>query len=305
MGGKGTDMSYHFKAGDKSSQAAVRRVALSQIDAAITEIDHDRLPRDRAVHQVRKRCKKLRALLRLARPGLADYARENAAFRDLARTLGGVRDQDVLIETCEMLGAQFGKDADPDALAAVRGWLMAEKQERSDGALDEKLAAFRQGMVEARERVRLWIVEGDSFAAFSGGLRLTLKQAGKAMGQARADPTPHTVHEWRKRVKYHWYHARLLRDVWPAAMEAHIAAASELADLLGDHHDLTVLRQRLMGRPGHYDAEAACLVASLARRREQDLGDEIFCKGAFLFAERPKALARRWERYWQLWRGEG
>jgi hypothetical protein len=30
---------------------------------------------------------------------------------------------------------------------------------------------------------------------------------------------PEHFHEWRKRVKYHWYHLGLLRELWPASME--------------------------------------------------------------------------------------
>lgn len=299
-------MSYHFTSGDRSVQAAIRRVALDQIDAAIAEIDDAELPREKVVHQVRKRCKKLRALLRLIRPGFADYARENAAFRDLARTLGGVRDQDVLIETCDKIGAHYGKDADAKALDAVKSALLAEKQDAAKhAALDERLAAFRDDMLQARHRAPLWIIGGDGFAALSGGLQNILKQADKAMAAARDKPTADNMHEWRKHMKYHWYHARLLRSIWPTTMQAHVAAASELADLLGEHHDLTVLRARLTEQPSHYGgADTARSVEQMAAGREEDLAGEIFRKGALLQAERPKALAKRWERYWHYWRGE-
>ena len=306
MGGERTDMSYQFTSDDKSVQAAVRRVALDQIDAAIAEIDDAELPREKAVHQVRKRCKKLRALVRLIRPGFADYARENAAFRDLARTLGGVRDQDVLIETCNKIGAHYGKDADAEALEAVQSALLAEKQDAAKyAALDERLAAFRDGMLQARQRAQCWIIEGDGFAALSTGLQKTLKQAASAMATARYEPAADHMHEWRKHMKYHWYHARLLRGIWPATMQAHVEAASELADLLGDHHDLTVLRERLTKHPERYGGfDAARMVEKLAARREEQLAGKIFRRGALLLAERPKALARRWERYWQYSRGE-
>ena len=299
-------MSYHFTSGDKSVQAAVRRVALDQIDAAIAEIDNAELPREKVVHQVRKRCKKLRALVRLVRPDFADYARENVAFRDLARTLGGVRDQDVLIETCNKIGVHYGKDSDAEALQAVQGALLAEKQDAVNGAaLDERLAAFRDVMLQARQRAQFWTVRGDGFAALSGGLRRTLKQADKGMAAARPRPTADNMHEWRKHVKYHWYHARLLRGIWPAAMQAHVVAASELADLLGDHHDLTVLRERLREQPNHYGGtDAARSVEQMAAGREDELTGDVFRRGALLQAEAPKALARRWERYWHYWRGE-
>jgi CHAD domain-containing protein len=114
------------------------------------------------------------------------------------------------------------------------------------------------------------------------------------------------MHEWRKQVKYHWYHARLLRDIWPGPLEAHIEAANVLGERLGDHHDLAALRQALQKQPGHYgDRDAVRHVMKLIAKRERDMAKTIFRQGALLFAERPKALASRWSAYWTLWREEG
>lgn len=305
MDGKGTDMSYHFKKSDKTAQASVRRVALDQIDSALAEIDGTELTLEQIVHQVRKRCKKLRALTRLVRPGLSDYPRENAVFRDLARMLSGVRDQDVLIHSCDSICRHFDKDADQDIMRALRSRLVTDKDERTAGGMDDRLADFRNGMLQARERAQMWVIEGDGFDAFAGGLRQMLKRACDAMAQARHDPVPEAMHEWRKRVKYHAYQSRLFREIWPEVMQARITVLSGLADLLGEHHDMAVLQQQLTERPQHYGgAQAVHHVCGLAHKLQRDIEDEAFPNGARLFAERPKALARRWESYWHIWRGE-
>ncbi|MCQ9933930.1 CHAD domain-containing protein, partial [Staphylococcus aureus] len=57
------------------------------------------------------------------------------------------------------------------------------------------------------------------------------------------------LHEWRKRVKDHWYQARLLRPIWPAIMDPHVAAADTLGEILGQVNDLAVLRDRLEAAP--------------------------------------------------------
>jgi hypothetical protein len=49
----------------------------------------------------------------------------------------------------------------------------------------------------------------------------------------------------RANQEYHWYHLRLLRVIWPAQMKGLAAEASRHADLLGDDHDLAVLRMTL------------------------------------------------------------
>ena len=77
-------MAYRIRTKDDDVEQAVRRIACEQIDRALAEIDDDGLDFARKVHQVRKRCKKLRGLVRLVRPALDAYGRENAAFRDAA-----------------------------------------------------------------------------------------------------------------------------------------------------------------------------------------------------------------------------
>ena len=57
-----------------------------------------------AIHQVRKRCKRVRAIVRLLRPrAKAIYLRENAAFRKMARRFSSFRDADVRLKTFDEL----------------------------------------------------------------------------------------------------------------------------------------------------------------------------------------------------------
>lgn len=299
-------MSYRFRRDDRTVRAAVRRVALEEIGAALDETRDPALGVEDRVHQCRKRCKKLRGLLRLVRPGFDGYVLENAAFRDAAALLAGVRDQDVLIETCDHVSVHHGDKADRPVATAIRQRLIEARRASSDEAgLEERLERFRQAMEAARTRAGEWDIGGEEFAAFAPGLRVTIARARRAMRAARDDPAPHAMHEWRKWVKYHWYHARLLQGIWPGPMAAHVAAAGELADLLGRHHDLCVLQSTLAEQPGHYgDPDGVRAFAALAARQEKSAARAAFRKGALLLAERPRALTRRWGAYWTCWRGK-
>ena len=46
-----------------------------------------------------------------------------------------------------------------------------------------------------------------------------------------------------RELRYHWYHARLLSQLWPAVMKPHIDSTKELSGLLGTHHDLAVSKR--------------------------------------------------------------
>jgi len=107
------------------------------------------------------------------------------------------------------------------------------------------------------------------------------------------------VHQWRKRIKDLWYQLRIVRKMWPALLDETADQAHELADLLGDHHDLAVLREDLKAREGLSDEKA--LVTAI-ECRQGELLDAALDLGARLHAEKPKALLRRLSAYWESWR---
>lgn len=113
-------MGYRFEVGEALSLNS-RRVANEQLSKAITELDDADLDVDEKVHQIRKRCKKLRALLRLIRPALGNtYSIENKRFRNVARKISYVRDVQVLVETFDDLSKHYADQMKESAFASIR-----------------------------------------------------------------------------------------------------------------------------------------------------------------------------------------
>lgn len=298
-------MAYRFRHGDRTVQRAVHRIAREQIDGALAAIAGQ--PRDKAIHEVRKACKKLRALLRLVRPGFPDYPYENAAFRDIARLLAFTRDAKVLLDTCDALIAGTPEDFDRVEALSLREHFAGElAQVGADEAAGARLEQARVLLDMARERVADWTLAEEGWDALGPGLGRILRQADKAWRKVAREPDAAHYHELRKRMKYHWYHTRLLAPVWPALMQPRAAELGRLADLLGLHHDICVLEERLGGFvPGtRYDRPAAVLRGLAADRRkrlEQDAAPLV----ARLLAQETAALADHWCRLWGIWRTGG
>lgn len=288
-------------------QKGVRRVAREQIDRAIDEVLDDGLDRHETVHQVRKRCKKLRGLVRLVRPVFDGYGRENALFRDAARELSFVRDAQSSVECFDELLDHYDSQLEPDAFASVGKALVARREElaQDPAAIDQKLDEFHSLMREARARVSDWKVNDGGFSAVKGGLAKTYRRARKAMHAACDEPTAENFHEWRKRVKYHWHHTRLLRSVWPAMMSAQRDAAHDLSDLLGDAHDLAVLRAMVRDDPDKFGPtdDLQALVGLIDQRRAE-LRARSVPPGERLLTEKPKNLAARLGGCWRAWKRE-
>ena len=72
-----------------------------------------------------------------------------------------------------------------------------------------------------------------------------------------------------------------------------------LADLLGDHHGLTVLHEDLKARKELSDKK---MLMTAIERRQDKLLDGALDLGARLYAEKPKALLGRLSVYWESWR---
>tara|TARA_R110000823_G_scaffold139607_4_gene269495 strand:+ start:38034 stop:38933 length:900 start_codon:yes stop_codon:yes gene_type:complete len=297
-------MPYRIRSGHPLGEE-LARAATEQIDRALAEIEDAGLDLEYTVHQVRKRCKKVRAILRLARDPLEDsdaYSKENARFRDAARRLSAARDATVMIKTYDALLAHFDDELDRPGFAPVRRALTVRKQDihREAVRADEELGAFAEEMRQGREAVAGWAARIDGFESLEGGLKKTYSRGRKAMRKAYEEPSGENFHEWRKRVKYHWYHCRLLNDLWPALLGARRKEADRLGDLLGDEHDLSVFRTRLAANEYAVGSDTTrdALVALADRRRDQ-LREAAAPLGGRLYAEKPKRFKKLMRCYWE------
>jgi hypothetical protein len=114
------------------------------------------------------------------------------------------------------------------------------------------------------------------------------------------EPSGELLHEWRKRAKDLWYHLRILRGAWPALLGETADEAHRLTELLGDHHDLTVLAEDAARRPGLL-GKAEPRVQSLIARRQGELLEDAVVLGSRLYAEKPDAFGARLRAYWEAW----
>jgi len=279
----------------------IPRIVCEQVERAIEELNGADTDLPEAVHQVRKRCKKIRGLLRLIRGAFSEsYSDENARFRDLARRLSDARDAEAMLECFDKLYDSFSEELGTHAFASVRHALVERRDAvQEDAGLPQRVRESAAELQDAHARVLGWRLDSGGFAAIEQGLLRTYRRARKAMHASYDIPTPERFHEWRKRVKYHWYHLRLLREVWPAPLKVLAAETRQLADLLGDDHDLAVLHRTLvherdaLGKPGEIDA-----LLGLAARRQDQIRAEALPRGWRLFTEKPSGFCDRLHACW-------
>lgn len=265
----------------------------------LTELDSD-TDVERAVHDVRKRCKEVRSVARLVRPSLGDdFDRFHEAIRDASNTLAPIRDAHAMLATFDDLRVHTDRlddtRLDPVRLPQAEAAAAASREVRER---DERLERARTLLLAGRPCISSWNLP-DGFDAFGAGLDRTYRRGRRALRRARAKPTDERMHEWRKAVKDLWYQTRLIELGAPSVLASAIANLDALAEALGDDHDLAVLVQRLGDDPDLFGGERLVGHARrLAQIQQDDLRRRAFRLGATIYAERPAAFRARMEWYW-------
>jgi CHAD domain-containing protein len=303
-------MSFELKA-DESLRKSLHRIVRKQLGNVLKELTEPHPgPRDEVVHDARKALKRVRAVLRLVRPVVGEKAfqRENTCFRDAARPLTEVRDARILVETLDKLIEYFKEHIAGQSFSDVRKSLQAHLREVRRRVLDEQnaFAVVAETIRRERDGVKGWMKVPNRWRSVGLGLRETYRRAKDSFKVAKADPTDEKLHEWRKQAKYLFYQLEILRPLWTERMDEMVHEVDQVGELLGDDHDLVVLRQMVKDGSEKLgdDGDRETLLALIDRRRDE-VQQEVMLLGERFFQDKVRDFARRFSGYWKTWRVPG
>ena len=223
---------------------AVRLVAAEQTTKALDEIGNRELAPEYRIHQLRKRCKKTRALVRLVRPGFDDYHAANARYRDIARLVSDHRDARVMANLVRTLAKHDGK---PRKNPVVR-WYEA-RADVAEQVSEPVLVWAEHLLADTAIEIESWALDGLDVDHAMSGFAKALGIVHKRSDSIGHRSTDETSHEWRKACKDHWYQLRLLRDLLPKTERRRVVNFDDLGELIGDAHDRGVLLKQLEDLP--------------------------------------------------------
>jgi CHAD domain-containing protein len=298
-------MASHLKAGE-SVPDEIRRIACEELDSAATQLSGSgEKNRDEAVHEARKSVKKIRAVLRLVRPELGEvYSVENVRLRDLGRKLSDFRDAGALLETFGNLQEKYRTELGTLTLGPVRRQLVREKKEHAAN-IGQTLSKTAVALRRAVRRVNSWPLSKDGFDAIGPGFERTFRQGRKGLARAKKNPTDENYHEWRKVVKYHWYHMRLLERLWTDVLRDCEKSLKDLETWLGDDHNLVVLRGRIQANPASYGAaKTTDLALGLIGKYQEELRANSLSLGKRIYAEKPEHFRHHMRGVWDAWKSQ-
>jgi CHAD domain-containing protein len=285
-------MHFSFRSGE-TVREGVRRIGLEQIEALLNDLRGQ--PSAPRIHDARKRCKMLRALLRLARGGIDPAVRraENARWREVAHALAGARDAAVRHSTFRKLISR------PNSCRALAQLLERDAEAARSASLDAAALKRLAGRVNAGQRAweRL-ALEHHGWRLIGTGLRRSYAQARGAWRTVHGGASDETLHEWRKTTKTLWYHLQLLRKACPKKLDPLIDRLDELGELLGEDHDLATLHVYVRE---HDAASLDVLDVRIAHRRRKLQRKACTLARKCLHAG-PSDFTKRLKSWWRHWR---
>ena len=276
----------------RSFAGEIKRTGLELIDDAIALLKDQPDGTDRAVHDARKKFKRIRALYRFLEKEAGDFRKtENARFRDIARSLSAARDAAALVETITYLQDAARSDAERGALATAHEVLSKRRDAttREDGDLPKRIEAAIRSCEEGRDAL--------SALSLSHGEKTALKMIRKsweeqrrkaldALSLCQSDAHDEYFHDLRKSGQVYWMHLGLLQKLWPSAMRTKRAEVKQLVKLLGHEHDLSVLAAFADREPDSFaGGETLALLLDAIIDRQQALREESLSLAEHVFAE--------------------
>jgi CHAD domain-containing protein len=298
-------------------------VAIEQADVALAQLaGAEGGGARKAVHETRKAIKRLRTIVRLlaGELGAEACAREQATLRAAAGHLAGARDAEVMLDTLDALIARRPRKlGGRPGVARLRRHLVVERDEaerrmlapRNRMRVADELRLFRVRALgwELTPQPGIGPVEDGLFRIYRQGRRRK-RRAERSRGSRMR-----TMHQWRKRVKDLRYSAETLRRAEPAPgplarlpgkrrkrissearwMRRLASRADEVAELLGEEHDLAVFGAWLAqhGKAAGAGRTTRRRLRKEIVRRRRKLRRRALRDGRRLYARKPRAFTRR------------
>lgn len=240
-------MPYVFHKSESVTNAA-QRVGRELLDETLKTIRDPKVTLDVRTHEARKAIKKLRGMLRLVEPKSKRGPNERAIdkeLRDTARKLAPFRDSDVMRAALQTAAKSSHGLIDDEVADKIHAYI-TDRTPVETSMQAVSLALYATDVTSIADKLAASEILTRNLKALEASYLRTCNTAYTLLKKVLAGKaTEEEFHEWRKFVKYHFYHTRLLAGIYGKPARKRANDANELEELLGQHHDLAVLSERI------------------------------------------------------------
>jgi CHAD domain-containing protein len=249
-------------------------IRISEDEVARARKELEVLPgqKARVVHQLRKRCKRLRGLIALYRYLLGTEGREaDRMIRDCARSLADIRSADVfgrLAEDLELNPPTFKpENEDLTHPVIVR-------------CVDQLEVAVHRCHRTIKPKPRRELIRG---------MTRIIHRSNRLKKTAEQKPSVTHLHRWRTWAKRYWYAVRLTQDLSTTPVRRLRRNLARIGEDLGTHHDLSLLMEEIRSYPS---SELATHRPEIHRKLSR-LTKRVFRLGKRTHPKSPLIFSRR------------
>ena len=148
------------------------------------------------------------------------------------------------------------------------------------------------------KRVKSWKLSEDGFRAIAPGLKDSVRRAREGMVTAWLHPNASNHHTWRRHVKNHWFHVRLLQGRCNGGLQPYQHQLEALDGVLGEYHNVVLLREVLVTDQFVSREETARCLRVVAQY-QRVLRRHAEALGVRIYSERPRRFVRRVRTLWR------
>lgn len=249
-----------------------------------------------AVHSFRRRCKRIRAYLRLLPKSLAKPSRKaRRQLRVAAASLSELRDAQVMDRKWRYIHEQLIKKGTPGPTIDEPIDIARQRTTRMlpplSSSQEQLISAAR--LLKKAERVVSRMPSRQSNGTILVKLKQTYQDGRIATQRIVQHSCPEAFHELRKMTKQFYYQCQFVASALDRELQAEIDQARSLADKLGDALDLCVLTSNLASASQKGDESEIFAVINESQLQMATLFNESVLLAYRLFFESPKAFGRR------------
>lgn len=287
-------MRYRLSPNGNFSKQLRRLVRSINDDIALALI---RACRDPAVgvHEARKGCKEIRAILRLLKPNMDknEFKDRQAFYRDISAKLSGNRDALVRQKTWQNLASE-NPELELRLSEEVAHFLSSQReldpleQKGRDYFIDLALEVEKESTAP-----KSWELP-KSLSDLVPAIKKIYQRARNAEKQAKNSDDIEHFHDFRKRSKDLFYCMRVLRPMFGKGFKSMVSDLEDLTETQGIANDHAVLIEYLREHRQSLDLDDSewDQVLAVIGKKLQELQDQSHKKAKKLFSESPGAFIK-------------
>lgn len=223
----------------------VKKSARKLIHAGIRDLENKEIKTNILIHDLRKRVKYSRAILRLVRFefGEKDFKSLNILLRNLNRKSANIRKAYVLIDIIEKELEDSVNNGERTILRDLKSKIeneLVSSQPKIN--TNQILRAYHDSFIDFEKIIDTWNFKKNNFSLISSGLSEIYDKGQIFYKMALKKQEVPIFHEMRKNAKDLMYVLEIIRKGWPPVIKTYINQTKTLTDQIGKMHDLYELK---------------------------------------------------------------